>query len=231
MTKLEALVISKLRWFYPKNNDCEELFNTLEEIPEEERLTKNSKTLKLENHGNTVTYDSPYEKKVLEDLDQCSFIKQIKTQSLIIPFKAKIGNKIHKYYPDIQLLTDNNEMIIVEVKSYKGMVTKKNIHKQEVLNDYCKEHKYGYAIVDKNWYSFEDLKNEIVSDEIIKKFIEFVDEKGKVTFSECKEFKKKNKISDKKICFIIWKKRKKNLKCHKVKKIYTIFSKKKKKRT
>ena len=65
MTKLEELVISKLRWFYPKNNDCEELFNTLEEIPEEERLTKNSKTLKLKNHGNTVTYDSLYEKKVL----------------------------------------------------------------------------------------------------------------------------------------------------------------------
>ena len=119
---------------------------------------------------------------------------------------SKVGNKIHKYFPDIQLLTEENEMIIIEVKSYKGMVTKKNIIKHKALNDYCKEHKFGYAIVDENWYSFEELKKEIVSDDIIKKFIEFVDEKGKVTFSKCNGLKKKYKIDDKNICYIVWKK-------------------------
>jgi len=139
-------------------------------------------------------------------LDHCNFIKQIKTQSLVIPYMSKVGNKIHKYFPDIQLLTEENEMIIIEVKSYKGMVTKKNIIKHKALNDYCKEHKFGYAIVDENWYSFEELKKEIVSDDIIKKFIEFVDEKGKVTFSKCNGLKKKYKIDDKNICYIVWKK-------------------------
>lgn len=228
MTELEELIKNKIRWFHPKKTSCEKIFNELQEIPEEERLTKNSKTLELPEHGVSVTYDSPYEKKVLEDLDQCDFIKQIKTQSLIIPYKSKIGNRMHKYFPDIQILTKENELIIIEVKSYKGMVTKKNIHKHEVLNDYCKEHKYGYAIVNKNWYSFEDLKKEIVSDNVIEKFIEFVDKKGRVTFSECKEFKEKYKINDKKICFIIWKKRRKNLKCQKQNNKYTIISKKRK---
>ena len=191
-------------------------------------MTKNSKTLELPEHGVKVTYDSLYEKKVLEDLDKCRFIKEIKTQSLIIPYKSKVGNKNHKYFPDIQILLDDNSMAIIEVKSYKGMITKKNIHKHEVLNDYCKEHKYGYAIVDKNWYSFEELKKEEVSDNVIEKFIEYVDEKKVVSFSECIDFKKKYKVNDKKICFIIWKKRRKNLKCQKQNNIYTIISKKRK---
>lgn len=225
MVNLEELIKSKIRWFHPINQDCEETFNKLQEIPEKERMTKNCKILELPEHGVKVTYDSPYEKKVLEDLDKCGFIKQIKTQSLIIPFKAKIGNKMHKYFPDIQLLTDQNEIIIIEVKSYKGMVNKKNIQKHEALNNYCKEHKYGYAIVDRNWYSFEDLKKEDVSEDVIEKFIKFIDEKRETTFSECKDFKKKYKINDKKICFIIWKKRRKNLKYQQ----QIIISKKKKK--
>ena len=226
MTELEELIKNKIRWFHPKKTNCEEIFNDLQEIPEEERLIKNSKILDLPEHGVSVTYDSLYEKKILEDLDKCSFIKQIKTQSLIIPYESKRGHKMHKYFPDIQLLTDKNEIIIIEVKSYKGMVTKKNIHKHEVLNNYCKKHKYGYAIVDKNWYSFEELKKEEVSDNVIEKFIEYVDKKREVTFSECKEFKKKYKINDKKICFIIWKKRRKNLKCQKRNYKYAIISKK-----
>lgn len=223
MKELEELIKSKIRWFYPINKNCKKEFNALQEIPEEERLTKNSKTLELVNHGITVTYDSPYEKKVLEDLDKCSFIKQIKTQSLIITYKSKIGKRMHKYFPDIQLLLSDNSIVIIEVKSYKGMVNKKNITKHEALNEYCKEHKYGYAIVDRNWYSFEDLKKENVSDDVIEKFIEFVDKKREVTFAECKDFKKKHKIDDKKICFIIWKKRRKNLKYQQ----QTIISKKK----
>ena len=52
---------------------CDEM---IEGLVEEE--TKNWADTSIPDGPYTVTYDSPYEKKVLEDLDKCSFIKQIK---------------------------------------------------------------------------------------------------------------------------------------------------------
>ena len=173
-----------------------------------------------------VEYDSLLEKKILLDLDTCTFIKEIKTQSLEILYKGKTGKKNRKYIPDIQLLQYGGAIIIVEVKPYKEMVNSTVLRKSEALREYCKENGYGHAIIDmiKNeYYTFENLKKEKVSEDIQKKFIEFVAEREKVTFTDCKPFKQKYNINDKQICKIIWRnQRKLEYKMHK------IFFKKKK---
>ncbi len=183
---------------------------------------KKSGIIELKKAKNPVQFDSELEKKVLLSLDNCTFIKEIKTQSLEILYKGKGGKKVHKYIPDIQLLQYGGAIIIVEVKPFQEMVNSTVLRKSKALRKYCEEHGYGHAIVDivdKDFYSFEDLKKENVSQEIQDKFIEFVENKGEVTFNECKDFNKENDINDKKICYIIWN-NKKQLKYQQHKIIY-----------
>ena len=219
MTGLEKRIYNKIVFpFFPKRK-CDTIFNKLVEIPTEERF-KESKLLKIKKNKNGVTYDSPYEKEIIEDLDECSFIKKIKTQSLIIDYKSPLSSKIKKYYPDIQILLEDGRIAIIEVKPFKEMVNKHNIMKHLALEKYCKKKRYGYAIFDYDYYSFEDLKKEKVPIQVENKFINFVKRKKEVTFDECNSFKKENNINDYQICYIIWKNRNKNLKYQQHKIIY-----------
>lgn len=168
---------------------------------------KNSGIIKLEKSKEPVQFDSELEKKVLLSMDKCSFIKEIKTQSLEIIYKGKGGKKEHKYIPDIQLLQFGGAIIIVEVKPFQEMVNSTVLRKSKALREYCDEYGYGHAIVDivgNSFYTFEDLKKEKVSKEIQDQFIEFVAERGEVTFSDCTPFTEEFDINDKQICNIIW---------------------------
>ena len=110
---------------------------------------------------------------------------------------------MRKYFPDIQLLLDDGIIAIIEVKPFREMVNKHNLDKHRALGRYCKKNGFGIAILDCDYYSFEDLKREKVSKNISNKFIKFVKEKGNVIFEECEEFKKENNITDYQICNII----------------------------
>ena len=202
MTKLEKLINSKIYFYGKPKENCEKFFNRLKEIPFEDRF-KESKRMEISKNINGVTYDSPYEKKILKDFDECSFIKEIKTQSLVIKYSSNI--KIRKYYPDIQLLLDDGVVVIVEVKPFKEMVNKHNLMKHKALEKYCKKNKFGFSIIDYNYYSFEDLKLEKVPLSIQNNFIKYVKSKKEVTFDECNSFKKEYNITDYQICKIILK--------------------------
>ena len=210
MTKLEERIYHKFNFFFLKRN-CEKFFDQLVEIPIEERF-KEGKVLKIHKNSKPVSYDSPYEKKIIEDLDRCSFVKKIKTQSIVLNYKTRTSHKIKKYYPDLQVLLEDGRLVIIEVKPFKEMVNHHNMIKHEALKKYCKRKGYGYAILDCDYYSFEDLKREKVPISVQYKFIKFVKQKKKVTFEECVDFKKENNITDYQICYIIWKYRKKILK-------------------
>ncbi len=198
MFNIEKLIKSKIVFFEDPKKCNYKYFEKLKEISVSERY-KQGKRLELKK-GN-VSYDSPYEKKILEDLDKCDFVKGIKTQSLVINYSPNI--KIRKYYPDIELLLDDGIIAIIEVKPFKEMVNKHVLMKTKALMKYCKKHKFGLAILDHDYYSFEDLKKEKVSKSVSGKFIRFVKDRGNVSFNECNLFKKKYNITDYQICNII----------------------------
>lgn len=71
----------------------------------------------------------------------------------------------------------DGSIVVIEVKPFKEKVNSIVLRKSDALRSYCKENGYGYAIVDminNEYYTFEDLKKEKVSDETQKKFINFV---------------------------------------------------------
>ena len=209
MTKLDKLISSKIFFYEDPKRNCDKYFDKLNEISSEDRFKK-GKRLDIKKSDVPVSYDSPYEKKIIEDLDNCSFINKIKTQSLVIDYKSTIF-RTRKYYPDIQIILDDGVVVIIEVKPFREMVNKKNILKHEALEKYCKKHRFGLAIIDSDYYSFEDLKNEKVPIIVQNKFIKFVKEKKELTFDECDNFKKKYHLTDYQLCYIIWNSRKKHL--------------------
>ena len=227
---MEKFKSKKIFFFSKTKEKCEKEFDGF--INEDKGVHgKNGGFLELKKSKEPVEYDSDLEKKVLIELNKCSFVKKIKTQSLIIYYPPKFGTKMRKYIPDILLLYKDKEkedsIVIIEVKPFKEMVNSTVLKKSKALRKYCKENGYGHSIVDiveKKFYTFEDLKNEKVSIDIQKKFIEFVAKREKVTFPECKPFMAKYNINEKQICNIIWN-NKKQLKYQQ----YKIIYKKKKK--
>ena len=200
MTKLEKIIWSKIIFYKNPKRNCFKYFDKLEEIPSSDRF-KSGKRLKITKSKKEVVYDSFSEKKVLKDLDNCKYVKEMKTQSLIINYIPML--KVRKYYPDIQIILDDGVVVIIEVKPFREMVNKHNLDKHRALGKYCKKHGFGLAILDCDYYSFEDLKREKVSKLIQNKFIKFVKERGSISFDDCDIFKRDNNITDYQICFII----------------------------
>ena len=165
---------------------------------------KNSGFLNLKKSKEPIEYDSELEKSILEDLDNCVFVKKIKTQSLVVPYNSKTGKKVKTYIPDIQLLLVDNSIVIIEVKPVIEMINSKVLRKHKALRKYCKENGFGFTIVGEKYYSFEDLKKETVDPNIQEAFIKYVKEHNSITFSDCSDFKKIYNINEKQICNIIW---------------------------
>ena len=198
MNKLEKIIKSKFVFFYGTKYDCEKEFDSLKQI-ENDIHGRNNGYIDLKKSKDPIYYDSLYELKVLKELDKCSFIKKIKTQSLVIPYKTK---KI--YIPDIQILLDDNSIVLIEIKPFKDMVNSRNIKKYKALRKYAKENGYGFTFIDQDYYSFEDLKNEVVPEKVENAFLEFASIKKEFTFKDCKSFKTKYKLNDYQICHILW---------------------------
>ena len=70
MTKLDKLISSKIFFYEDPKRDCDKYFDRLTEISSEDRF-KNGNRLDIKKSEKSVSYDSPYEKKLIEDFDKC----------------------------------------------------------------------------------------------------------------------------------------------------------------
>lgn len=183
----EALVINKSNSYKQKNLN-ELTFNNL--VKERELNDENTTGIvELKNLGKCLEYESLLEKNILLKLDKVSFIKDIKTQSLKIPYKY--NNISHFYYPDVQLITKNNNIIILEIKPLLKMFEEFNLIKYFVLKNFCNENNYCYAIVDDSYNTIEKIKNMNVNLEKEKYFINFLKENKKITYRQFRIIKEK----------------------------------------
>lgn len=189
---------------YPKNvnYNCEDFFVSLKTV---DNLIENKhrQVLKIIKSDNEIICDSSYEKEILEKLDKCNCVKKIKTQSLEIKYNRKSKNKEKKYIPDIQVLLNDGSMVIIEIKRKDEMVNISNILKYNALKVFCEENGFGYTMIDKDYYSFEDICKIKIDKVKEKKFIDYVKNKKKITYEECKSFIRSNRIKYKELYKII----------------------------
>lgn len=131
---------------------------------------------------NNETYqcESFLERKILEKLLLHKTFKQIKTQSLKIPFNNSY------YYPDFQCLTHDNHLVIIEVKPLLNMCEDYQIKKFQSLKNYCERYGFGYLIIDDRNNSFFDINesNETFNSLILKE----LNNNSKVKYNKYKEY-------------------------------------------
>lgn len=177
------------------------VFNSLHPVRCVDSFSKYSGTMKLSKSKSKLEYESLLEKKVLKMFDSCSFVKEIKTQSLVIPFYNK--GILCKYYPDIQILTKDGRVIIIEVKPLIHMMSKDTIFKFNLLKDYSLKNGYGYALLDDRYNSFEEIINYGVSSDLEEKFFSYLNVNRYLNFKLYKDFLKNYTVCEKDIVNIV----------------------------
>lgn len=181
--------------------DNKKVFKSFTVLRNVDSTSSFSGSIKLKKSKGEVEFESFSEKKVLKMLDSCSFVKEIKTQSLIIPFKSSSNH--YKYYPDIQVLTKDGRVVIIEVKPLFYMMSKDSIFKYNLLKDYANKHGFGYAFMDDRFNTFDSVLKFQISKEKEEKFICYLKEKKYLDYKLYREYVKNNMMKEKEVVTIV----------------------------
>ncbi len=166
-SEIEGLIL------YPaKKTPSEGFFEKLH--TEREVKTEDEELAAFEYEGRPYACESFLERHVLQQFLKNRTFREIKTQSLKIPFKNWF------YYPDFQCLTHDGRLVIVEVKPLFRMLEYDNIQKFHALKAYCEENGFGYLIVDDRNNSFEAI--DIHNFEFEKQIMRELDADGEMPF-------------------------------------------------
>lgn len=181
----ESAILESINYGEYLNSNADIVFNSLKE----ERNTNNyndNGIKKLERFDTEVEYESSLEKEMLGRLQNCKFVKNIKTQSLKI--KYEYNNKPYVYYPDFQILTNDKKIVVMEIKPVYNMMDKNVMIKYKALEKYCLRNGFGYLMIDNRYNTYEKLKNNVVDKGIEMQFINMLKLKKQIKYSECKLF-------------------------------------------
>lgn len=127
-------------------------------------------------NGNRIECDSKSEVEFLDYLVSKKLALEIGAQKICIKYDTAF-RKNCEYYPDVVVLTKDNHIALVEIKSVSAMSNHTNIEKYTALKTYCENNRYEYMMVDpqEHYITFDDLQKLTVPKEIrdrVKKYIE-----------------------------------------------------------
>ena len=148
-----------------------------------------------------LEYESSTEFRVLSKLENNPHVKRVKTQSLSILCDNTLGRH---YFPDIQILTVDNEIYIIEVKPLDDMLIPENIEKYSSLKDYCFTMGYGYAMIDERGNSFESIVNHYVSPEKERVILDALEEQKLLRYRDTRNLQVKHAISKRDLLKIVY---------------------------
>jgi hypothetical protein len=132
--------------------------------------------------------DSHEEIKFLKHLNKTTEYQAIRGQSFYIEYKSRRAKKkISKYYPDILMLTNENHIVIIEVKPLAQMSNYRVIDKYRAIKKYSQENGYLCAMMDHRFQTFESLLTRKVSKKVEKEFLEILNTKQYYTDDEFNE--------------------------------------------
>lgn len=115
---------------------------------------KGKKSVKVDDRF-VLSFDSEDERIIYDYIKKNKLAKIIRGQALKIPIPHTKTN----YYPDLIYLNQDNEVVIVEVKSKSNMSTIDELKKYDALKKYCNLHGFYYTMIDRNFTSIKSLCN------------------------------------------------------------------------
>lgn len=126
---------------------------------------KPSNPEKYKGDPTNIVYRSSWERNAMVYFDRHPGIIWWASEEMCVPYRSPIDGRLHRYFPDFIIKTQNNETIMIEVKPHKETVepkkrqrvTKKyltevrtwgvNKAKWEAAIEYCKDRKWKFKII------------------------------------------------------------------------------------
>jgi hypothetical protein len=111
-----------------------------------------------------IIYRSLWERQVLKWLDTQDFIAEYSSEEVVIPYRCKTDNQIHRYFVDLWIKFKDGRIFLIEVKPEKetrppvnpGRKTKryitevltyaKNISKWAAADEYAKDRGWVFEV-------------------------------------------------------------------------------------
>lgn len=118
---------------------------------------------KYKGNPTQVVFRSLWERQVFRWCDNEDGVLQWSSEEIIIPYRCKTDNRVHRYYPDVYIKTKQGEYLI-EIKPKKEttpprngsrktkkylnevMTYIKNTSKWDAAKDYCADRGYTFQI-------------------------------------------------------------------------------------
>jgi hypothetical protein len=119
---------------------------------------------KYDGDYRNVTYRSLWERQVFRWADENPNVKRWNSEEIIVPYRCKTDNKMHRYFVDLKIIFNNGQTYMIEIKpeketkeprprskKTKGYVTEvmtyvKNLSKWEAATEYAKDRGYIFEI-------------------------------------------------------------------------------------
>lgn len=131
-----------------------------------------------------IEYESGLEFRILSKLSESKWVKSYKVQSLEIQYNYE--GVVRNYYPDIQVLTEDNLIIIIECKAALNMVTHQNVAKFNALVAYCNKMGFGYLYTDER-SSFKKILNKEEKKDFSDKLLSEIINNGFLSYLKTRE--------------------------------------------
>lgn len=72
-----------------------------------------------------IVFRSSWELKLFNLLDRHPEVEWWQSETLVIPYRSPVDNKMHRYFPDVLVKKKSGETILIEVKPYAQTVEPK----------------------------------------------------------------------------------------------------------
>lgn len=83
-----------------------------------------------------ITYRSGWELKMLKMLDTSDSVKGYASEEVVIPYLSPIDNKVHRYFVDMLVVSQSNQVTLIEIKpDAQTRPPKGNKNKQRLIQE------------------------------------------------------------------------------------------------
>ena len=112
-----------------------------------------------------IIYRSSWEKKFIYWLENCKTIKNWGSECICIPYYSVLDDKIHHYYPDYFIVTDDDDRWLIEIKP--SLQTQKPVNEENKwgMREYIRNRCKWKAA--KEWCDANDIKFKILTEKTI----------------------------------------------------------------
>ena len=92
-------------------------------------------------------YRSSWELAFYKYCENSDYVKKWSTESVAIPYISPKDNQVHRYFPDVFLLTSDNKKFLIEIKPNNQKKNPINQAKWEAAEEWSKQNGFKFIVL------------------------------------------------------------------------------------